>query len=668
MKLIAGCLLTVLLAVACMAASAQTVSASLSGMVQIENHSPADAATIVLLNAKDSSIVKSTITDQKGAFNFAGLHSGVYLLFITKLNYAKNYFGPYPVTEGNPVNTGIIALRQAARQLSEVAITGKKDFVEIHPDKTVLNVEQNITAAGNSLYDVLASSPGVKVNNGDILYHGGQKALIAIDGKPVLLTGEELVNFLKNYQSSSISRIELVDNPGAKYEASAAGGMINIILKKNTGLGSNFSVSQSAGLGDDYKYVTGLIYTLRTEKLNLFASYGFQDSKTPHTISNTREINTGGQLYDFDIDYLAHLKAINNSFSIGLDYQPAKGQTIGFLVNGFYNNTPIDKANTTAIYTNGQLDSTILTKSSITRTISNMSYDLNYKGNLDRAGHSVLSGNADYVDYRRSSNEMLQNDFFNASGQNENDPIFYQDSSPSHITIKSANLDFTQRIDGSSHLDIGVKSSRVNSNNNIDFNQLIGGSYRPDSMLTDHFIYNEHIDAAYAGFHGKFNQTTISLSLRDERTSSSSLSASPNHAIDTAYNNLFPNISVSQPLDKNNLLTAFYTRSIQRPNYQDLNPFVAYVDQFYHTQGNPFLKPAYVNTYQVSDLINDKYKISLMTKVTDHYFATIFEQDNVTKVYTSTKANLGSHYQYQLTLDLPVDITRWWNISAEVDL
>ncbi|MBS1532166.1 MAG: carboxypeptidase regulatory-like domain-containing protein [Bacteroidetes bacterium] len=314
MKLIAGCLLTVLLAVACYTGSAQTASASLSGTVQTENRAPADAATIVLLNRKDSSVVRSTISDQNGAFNFINIHSGEYLLFITKLNYAKNYSGPYAVSDGGATNAGIIALSPAARQLSEVAITGKKDFVEIHPDKTVLNVEQNITAAGNSLYDVLTSSPGVKVNNGSILYRGGQKALIAIDGKPVLLTGEALVNFLKNYQSGSISRIELVDNAGAKYEASASGGMINIILKKNTGLGSNFSLSQSGGLGEDYKYVTGLIYTLRTEKLNLFASYGFTDSKTPHTISNSRTINTGGQLYEFDIDYLAHLKAINNSF------------------------------------------------------------------------------------------------------------------------------------------------------------------------------------------------------------------------------------------------------------------------------------------------------------------------------------------------------------------
>ncbi|MGZ3944265.1 MAG: TonB-dependent receptor domain-containing protein [Mucilaginibacter sp.] len=668
MKLIAGCLLTVLLTVVFSAASAQMVSPAINGHVQTESHAPADAATIVLLSAKDSSVVQSTISNAQGIFNFNRLQAGSYLLFVTKLNYAKKYSGPYVVPDGKTTDAGVITIYATARQLSEVSITGRKDFVEVHPDKTVLNVDQNITASGNSLYDVLTSSPGVKVNGGDILYHGGQKALVAIDGKPVLLTGEELVNFLKSYQSSSISRIELIDNPGAKFEASASGGMINIILKKNTGLGSNFGISQSAGLGDDYKFATGLTYTLRTEKINLFASYGFQDNKVPHSITNSREINTGGQKYDFDINYLAHLKAENNNFNAGLDYQLAKGQTIGVLVNGFYDHTPIDKANTTAIRTNGQLDSSIYTRSYIDRNISDLSYDLNYKANLDRNGYSVISGNADYSDYRRHSSEMLENDFFNANGQRSGNANFYQDNSPSHIMIKSANLDFTQHFGTSSHLDVGAKASRVSSDNNIDFNQMIAGLPVPIPDLTDHFIYNEHINAAYAGFEGKYNKTTIAVSLRDEHTSTSAYSVNPNHEIDTAYNNFFPNISVSHQLDKNNLLTAFYKRSIHRPDYQDLNPFVGYVDTFYYSKGNPFLKPAYVNTYQISDLINDRYKVSLMTIVTDHYFNTIFEQDNVTKVFVATKANLGTHYQYQLELNLPIDITRWWSISADVDI
>jgi hypothetical protein len=119
---------------------------------------------------------------------------------------------------------------------------------------------------------------------------------------------------------------------------------------------------------------------------------------------------------------------------------------------------------------------------------------------------------------------------------------------------------------------------------------------------------------------------------------------------------------------QDNLLTAFYKRGVRRPDYQDLNPFVGYVDQFFYSTGNPFLKPEYINTYQVSDLIMNKYKVSLMMLVTDHFFNTIFEQDNITKVYTATKANLGTHDQYQVEFNLPVEIAPWWSISADIDI
>lgn len=665
MKIFAGSLIAVLFSLAYTAGHAQTGYATIRGKILTNNSAPADAATVVLLRSKDSSVVQSTIAGNDGVFAFTGHYGGSYLLFITKLGYAKQYAGPYPVVQNKNTDAGDIILLPQGTQLEAVTIAGRKDFVEVHPDKTVLNVDRNIMAAGTSLYDVLTTSPGVKVLDDQILYKGGQKALIAIDGKPVLFTGDELATFLKNYQSSSISRIELIDNAGSKYGASGSGGMINIILKKNVNLGSNFGITQSAAYGQDYKFATGLIYTLRTEKLNLYASYGFQDNKVPHTITNNRYINTAGQLYNFDLNYNAAIKNVNNNFNIGADYDIAKGHQIGFLVSGFFNDIDFNKKNVTDISTNGVRDSSINTRSDINRNIKNFTYDLNYKGNLDKAGHSVLSADAEYSDYNRSSNELLQNDYFNAAGQMDGS-LFYQDNSPSHITIKSANIDFSQELSKTSHFSLGVKSSRVNSDNQIDFNQLVNDQYQSVPDLTDHFIYNERINAAYAGFETRFDKTTVSVNLRDEQTRSRAFSINPNREVDTTYNNLFPNIQVTRQLDKNNLLTAFYTRTITRPNYQDLNPFVGYVDQFYYSTGNPFLKPEYVNTYQVSDMFKDKYKLSASFVVTNDFFNTIFEQDNVTKIYTTTKANLGTRYQYLLELNLPVDIAPWWNVNTDI--
>ncbi|MDB5024494.1 MAG: TonB-dependent receptor [Mucilaginibacter sp.] len=667
MRIIAGCFLTVLFAYS--STFAQTTFSAIQGKVFTDNAGAAEGLPVVLLRSPDSSVVKSTISSKTGVFYFDHLNAGKYILFITKLNYNKSYSGPYEVAPGKNRDIGFILLKPAGKMLKEVSITGKKDFAEVRSDRTVLNVDQNIMAAGASLYDVLNTSPGVKVVNDDILYRGGQKTMIAIDGKPVLFTGEELVNFLKNFQSSSISQVELIENPGAKYGASAGGGMINIILKKKKAPGSNFTVTGSAAYGQKYKSGTGLNYNLRTGKLNLYSSYGFQDNKIDKSIYNDRNVLDSGQLYNFKLNYVATLKNVNNNFSIGGDYQLTKGQNIGFLVNGFYNNITINKFNSTVESTNGQRDSTINTQSVIDRNINNLSYNLNYRANLDQSGNSVLSANGDYSNYNRHSSEVLQNNFLNAAGQTDNNPIFYHVNSPSHITIKSANIDFKQALSKSVSFEAGIKSSGVNSDNQIIFQQKVKGGYIPVTNFTDHFIYHERIDAAYLQFDGKFGKTGLTVGLRDEKTASSSSSFNPGGQVIPdykGYNNIFPKVQLSQDMDKNNQLTAFYSRDIQRPNYQDLNPFIGYVDHFYYSTGNPYLKPEYINTFDVSDFVMKKYKVGLSVVITDDYYNTIFEQVDSTKKYTNIKANLGTRYQYLLHFNIPVDITNWWNINADL--
>ncbi len=665
MRILAGCLFTVLFAGAYNSTFAQTTLSAIQGKIQVENAAPADAATVVLLNSRDSSVVRSTISDRSGLFIFNNLNNGSYLVYITKLKYNKTYSGPYQAIAGKNVDVGVITLKPGVNQLNEVAITGKKDFVEVKADKTVLNVDQNIMASGASLYDVLSTAPGVKVTSDDILYRGGQKALIAINGKPILLTGDELANFLKNYQSSNISQIELIDNPSAKYEATAGGGMINIILKKNKDLGSSASVSQSAAYGDKYKLNTGFNYSLRTEKLSVFASLNFTNNKIPHTISTQRNIYTGSEVDNFDLNYKADVKSYNYSFNLGADYQLTPRQTIGFLINGYDNHSDINKWNTTNIATNNHPDSSINTISTIDRNIYNFNYNLNYKANLGKSGKSVLSADVDYSDYHRKSAEDLQNDFFNAAGQVDNQPVFYHDNSPSHIKVRSENIDFSQVLSKTSSLEAGIKNSEVNSNNMIDFEQKTDTGNMPVPSLTDHFVYTERINAAYVKFNGKFNKTGLSIALRAEQTNSSIRSTNPNSQSDSTYFNLFPDIQLTQELDKNNQLTLFYVRNIKRPNYQDLNPFVSYIDQFNYSTGNPFLKPAYINTLQLSDLYLNKYKVSLSAIVTDNYFYTIFEQNDSTKAYIVTQKNIGTRYQFIAEFNIPIEITHWWQINAD---
>jgi iron complex outermembrane receptor protein len=294
------------------------------------------------------------------------------------------------------------------------------------------------------------------------------------------------------------------------------------------------------------------------------------------------------------------------------------------LINGYNINSTINKRSTTNIATNGQPDSSINTMSTINRDIYNLNYNLNYKIGFDKAGKSVLSADLDYSDYHRSSNENLQNDFFNSAGQTDSEPVFYHDNSPSHIKVRSENIDFSQVLSKSTNMEAGIKNSQVNSDNMINFEQKTDSGYVTVPNLTDHFIYNEQINSAYLKFDTKFDKTDMSFSLRAENTHTSTRSVNPERISDSSYFNVFPDIQLMQELDKNNKLTLFYSRNINRPNYQDLNPFVGYVDKFYYSTGNPFLKPAYVNTYQVSDIYLNRYIDSFSIVVNYYYFYTIF--------------------------------------------
>lgn len=668
MRFFVRLLFSAFLSLGCVSLFAQTKQVVIRGKILTENRLPAEAVTLVLLRAGDSAIVKSTISDKNGQYQFLNVQPRDYLLLISKIGYKRSYSGPYKVESGESIVINDITLGIVTQQLKEVAVVGKKDYVETRTDKTVLNIDQNILATGNSVFDVLSTAPGVKVSNDEILFKGGQKPLFAINGKPVNLTDEQLAGMLKSMQSNMVSQVELIDNPSAKYDAASAGGMINIILKKNKLLGSSIGILESAAIGDRYRFNSGINYALHTEKVNLFGSYNFSGGKAPHTINSTRNISDNNQVSTFGVDYLATTENKLHSFNLGADYLVSSKQTIGFLVNGFTTPSTIDKWNTTNISTNGIADSSIRTRSAVDRHISNINYNLNYSLGLGKAGKSVISANFDYAAYNRRSNEQVESNFYNSAGQLNGSPVLYRDSSPSKIHVRAERVDFTTALTKTATLEMGVKNSQVNSDNKIDFTQKVNDVYQLVAALTDHFVYHEQINAGYINYSNSFNKTNLAIGLRGEQTVSSALSANSGKPTPGNYFDLFPSASISGFINANNEYSIAIGRKINRPAYPDLNPFVAYVDQFYYTTGNPFLRPMYDNTFAITDIYRKKYKVGLSMLITRDFYFTIFEQDDVTKVYRTTTANLGTRYQYMAELtNFPVDITSWWNADLHIN-
>lgn len=436
MRFLTGCLLIAFLTGAYNHLYAQTGSSGVHGKVLDEQHLAAEAATVILLAAADSSIIRSTACDKNGLFKFIA-KPGKYLLLVSKIGYEQFWAGPYVVTDNDDVAAKEMVLVAHMPQLKEVSITAQRSYVEVRPDRVVLNVQSSIVSEGNSVFEILRqAAPGAHVDSrGNISIIGHQNALIMIDGKPVHVTGLDLVDLLQGTPGSTVQQIELISNPSAKYEAAGA-GIINIISKKGTNAGTNFTVNAGAGYGNFGKATAGLNFNSRRGKINIFGNYNYGYDKKDHTFKTDRLINYNSILSDYDVNYYVTQQGYNHSFRVGTDYAISTNNTIGVLISGTINNYDYNKNNILNIANQGVLDSTISTKSKLNRGQSNISYDVNYTGKLDAAG-KTLSADFVFNDIARHYSEYIDNYFYNAAHVNYRPSLYLQNLSPASINILS---------------------------------------------------------------------------------------------------------------------------------------------------------------------------------------------------------------------------------------
>lgn len=666
MKGFSGGLLVAFLIIGCGYTYAQAPSSVMRGQVSEEHHHAAVSATIILLAAADSSILKSTMCDKSGRFTF-NVHPGNYLILATKIGYDAAYSGPYSVDKDADLVTREINLIESVPQLKEVSINAQRSYVEVKPGRVVLNVQSSIAAEGNSVFEILRQAPGVHLDGqGNISIIGRQNALITIDGKPTNLSGENLTGFLQGMQSSTIQQIELNTNPSAKNEAGAA-GIINIVTKKGTNAGSNVTLTAGLGYGKFYKSNVGVVFNNRMDKFNIFGSYNYSDSKTFHTFLTNRFIDYKGITSDYNVDYYATQKSRNHLFRLGTDYYISPKHTLGFLVSGTVNNNDFLKNNTLKIANQSVLDSTIQTNSNLKRNLSNINYDINYNGKLDTTG-KTLSADFSFNDIHRSSLEYIDNNFYNALGNTYRSPLYLQNLSPSGIYIWAAKIDYVNPLSKTEQLETGSKYSWVKSNNDLVFGPRVNGQYQSDPRFSNTFIYTENINSAYVNYTKKGNKFDLVAGLRVEETNSKGNSVTLSNNTRKSYTDWFPQAQLNYRYNEKNEFSFSYNRGIQRPYYEDINPFLYYVDLYDYRSGNPNLLPEYSNKIEISHTYNKKLVTTLYaTIITDVYDFNLLDQNDSSKVNVTTRRNFGTSYIYGLRFFAPMEFTDWWTGNFSVD-
>jgi len=626
-----------------------------------EHRQPVNGATVKLL--RNGKLVNSMAAGEDGRANFAGIDKGAYRFLISSTGYQPKTTEEYRLP-GSGSDT--VSLLPVNNSLREVTVTGRMPPVERKRDKTVVNVEASVTNTGATVLEVLERSPGVTVDrNGGISLNGKQGVLIMIDDRPAYLSGDDLNNLLSSMSASQVSRIELIPNPSAKYDASGTGGIINIKTKKSSNDGFNGSLTTSYGQGVYPKNNNSLVLNFRKGALNAFLNYSTNVTKYLTDLYAYRKYYDDNKALSAILEQPTYFNGtvVNNMVKTGLDYTLSPSTSIGLILTG----TDIHrKGNNTAhanwLQPDGNLDSSILTKTKPVNTFRNGAVNLNARQRLSK--NTDLSADLDYLHYTMNAKQDFDNQLLGPAGYDD----VFRSNIPTAIKILSGKLDATIKLQPDVTLLAGLKSSSSHTDNAATYENLENQQWLKDETRSNHFIYRENIQAVYWTFEGKYDRFSYQAGLRYEYTSYTARqlgnSQQPDSAVSRKYGSLFPNGYLSYKLDSLNSLTLTFSRRLDRPVFQNLNPFLYVINKYTYQTGNPYLLPQYSWNLE----LNHQYGNLLTTGVSysrlSNYFSQIFLSDTSKTILYYTQGNVGQVNNLGISASLSLTPLKWW--SAEL--
>lgn len=645
-------------------------SGKISGKVIDHENKPVSYATVTLLKTTDSSLVKGALTDDKGTYYFTNIPYGKYLVSVSMLGMLKAYTRPFSLNEENKTLSPT-TLQPNSKVLKGVQVSATKPFIQHKPGQTVVNVENSTISAGNTVMEVLKKSPGILVDQDDNISLNGKSGVnIMINGRPTHLSSEQLATMLKGMPASAVSHIELMTQPPAKYSAEGTAGLINIVLKKQTALGFNGNLTGGIGYGQYFKYNGGGSLNYRNKHFSLYGNYNFDHYKNLFELDITREFyQPDSKKIQTTMQQASIMKEDGNNHTaqLGMDFYLSPKQTIGFVANGSFNN--FDFNSHSPVYfldPAGHTDSISTSNNYTGYNWDNTGGNLHYNLDLDKKGSS-LTANLDYNRFYQSMPQSIITEVTDGQGNVLHDPKKRKGEQPNEINIYAAKVDYTGVLKNNFTLEAGLKTSYVKTDNNSKFKILKDGKWQNDEGNTNHFRYKENVNAAYLSLSKKFKKGwSAKLGFRGEQTNTHADQLTTDSLHENHYFELFPNVALSKTLNPDNTLSLSYSRRIDRPDYQSLNPFVYYVDEYTYRQGNPYLKPQFVNSVELSYTFKKRYTAVLSYSHTSDIMARVIRQIDSTHTSFQTRDNISKLDNINLNLGIPLSITKWWRMYNSV--
>lgn len=627
-------------------AHAQTTG-PVTGQLRDERQQPLPFATVLLQPLPDTTAGRATQAGPDGRYLLEGVGAGRYRLVASMLGYQRYCSAPFELTVARPgAQLPVAQMRPAARQLAGVQVTGQRPLLEMRSGKLVVNVAASPSAAGGTALEALQKVPGLVLMGNRLSLAGHEGVVILLDGRTTHYT--DVVSLLRDFPSSNIERIEVMTQPGAAYDAAGSAGVINIILKQNADQGTNGTLGLTGGYGRFGKGGATLDGNHRAGGLNVFGSYGYPYRHTYEQLDTDRRVVEAGQQRTYQQRSYQPRTAHVHTARLGADYALSPRQTLGVLLSGY--TTRIAVAAENHIDVNEGAVARDDTRSASRRPTNSYAANLNYKLALTPEGRALVL-DADYSRYQTANDTRLTNIAQTGLGTSAQQLGFDQQTA---ISLASAKADYLHPLGTTGKLAAGAKGSAADIASRLDFAQLAPAGWQPDASRSDHFRYQERIAAAYLSLDQKMAGVQLQAGLRAEQTHSVATSVALDKTVARDYLQLFPSLSIDKPVTKTLGASLGYSRRIDRPSYQDLNPSIVYIDPYSQQRGNPFLQPQLSHSFQAG-LTYQKQPALLLgyTRTTNAISLATAQQDSV--LY-STSANLGRLANYSATLNFPLSL------------
>ncbi|MFN8284904.1 MAG: TonB-dependent receptor [Chitinophagales bacterium] len=642
---------------------------SITGIVADENKKPIEFSNILLHKYNDSTYLNGTTTDSLGKFDLQNIEDGNYFMEVVYVGYKTDTIQNIAVQNNETKNFENIQLFPEANVLKGVEVSASRPVIERKADRIVYNVENSAKSSGENVMDLLRSVPGVTVNGNDqIRVNGKSDVQVMVNGKVEQLSGDQLASLLKSIQSSNVKKIEVVSNPSARYDADAKGGVLEIQLKSNLRTGTNGSVYVNYRQNEYASTETGFNINVNHKKITLSTNYNFGYNNNYQKNLYIRDFAGENSVERFDENSYDKNKFISHYGNLSLKYNINERNTIGIGGEIFQFKNPHVATSALNVYNNINTSENI---NSIQKTINNSngksinpSANFNFRSQLDSLG-STLELTYDYTYFNLFTESHLNMAYLDSVANETNKPrLDFKQDNPYIVNLHTSKLNYSKPLKHGHSIEFGVKFTWTKTSNDIQYKNFNGTEYVFDSTKSNKFQYTENINAIFSTWSKTWKKGwSTNLGLRIEQTNTNQHSYTLNTTTKRHYVDFFPSLFIQKTIKDKHSINVNYSRKIQRPDFNDLNPFQFYLSPYSIWTGNANLKPQYANITEFTYTYDNAYSFFIGHENLNNNYTHLVFQDDSTKISTYRATNFKVRNNLNIGVNINKDIFKWWTIS-----